>query len=429
MRHIRVLTSLVVLIAMHATTASGQQTFDQWLQQRSAGLAQRRLAEEQMDRQKSTEAPSISKGTALVDQTDSPDLLGLSMSLYNAANDDEENAPVIVTVSGWSLRNTFTHDDPLDPAVYLQGANWRRWSFTVGRELEGTAAAARVLGGKVLIWNGRDVAASAHVASLDDLNAQFAEFAKGFAEVRFRVLDFLFTRLSARVQFKETGALEQKNEFINRHLGDAEFQATVALLTDSDLADLDTILIDRTGVEQKMRAAVRQAVEAIRGAPQLALTYQTKLREDGGADEHRWQAVFDYGVSDRLTMALNGSFDLRRPSGLEDERSGRLAGELAWAPGRERAAARVGELLNPRPRRERPSITLGVSGEYEWRDGRSGTGKLQGKLMLPIPALNGVTLPISITYASDPELIDEHDVRGQVGFTLDFSQLKRALGR
>jgi len=431
MRHIRVLASLLVLMTVQgfASTAWAQDTFDEWLRQQAAGLAQRRLADEQMDRQKNTEAPSLAEGTALVDQTESPDLLGLAMSLYDAANDDEDNTPVTVTVSGWSLRNTFTHEDPLDPAVYLEGANWRRWSFTVGRELEESAAAARVLGAKVLLWNGRDVAASAHVESLADLNKQFPEFARGLADVLGRVQDFLFTTLSGRVSFKETSAVRQKEEFLNMHLGNAEFKATVALLTESELSALDAILIDRAAIDQKLQAAVRQAVQAIRGAPQLAFTYHAKLREDGGSDEHRWQAVFDYGPTDVLKLSINGSFDLRRPSGPEDERAGRLAAELAWAPARMSAEQRATELLRPRPLRDRPSITVGVSGEYEWRSDKSGTGKVQAKLMVPIAALNGVALPISVTYANDPELIDEHDVRGQVGFTLDFSQLKRAFGR
>ena len=82
MRHIRVLTSLLVLMTVQgfASTAWAQGTFDEWLRQRAAGLAQRRLADEQMDRQKNSEAPSLAKGTALVDQTESPDVLGLAMS-------------------------------------------------------------------------------------------------------------------------------------------------------------------------------------------------------------------------------------------------------------------------------------------------------------------------------------------------------------
>jgi hypothetical protein len=431
MRHLRVLTSFLALMAVQGATSAAwaQVSFDEWLRQRATGLAQRRMADEQMDRQKSTEAPSVANGTALVDQTESPDLLGLSMSLYNATNDDEDNTPVTVTVSGWSLRNTLTHEDPLDPAVYLRGANWRRWSFTVGRELEAGAAAARVFGAKALIWNGRDVAASAHVRSLDNLNTQFPEFAKGLADVRGRVIDFLFTRLSGRVALKDTSAAQQKAEFLNDRLGNAEFMSTVEKLTESELAELDGILIDRAVIDAQLQATVQQAVRAIRGAPQLAVTYHAKLRDERGADEHRWQAVFDYGPTDRLEVSVNGSVDLRRPSGLEDERAGRLAGELTWAPGRTSAADRARELMSDRPRRPSPSITLGVSGEYEWRADKSGTGKVQGKLMLPIPALNGVALPISVTYANDPELIDEHDVRGQVGFTLDFSQLKRALDR
>jgi hypothetical protein len=42
----------------------------------------------------------------------------------------------------------------------------------------------------------------------------------------------------------------------------------------------------------------------------------------------------------------------------------------------------------------------------------------------------GVAMPISVTYANREELIDESDVRGEVGFTIDFRKLTEAfLGR
>jgi hypothetical protein len=55
------------------------------------------------------------------------------------------------------------------------------------------------------------------------------------------------------------------------------------------------------------------------------------------------------------------------------------------------------------------------------------TWRLQGKLAVPI--LEGVTLPVSVTWASRDDLVMESDVFGRVGFTVDTSRLLAAVQR
>jgi hypothetical protein len=63
-----------------------------------------------------------------------------------------------------------------------------------------------------------------------------------------------------------------------------------------------------------------------------------------------------------------------------------------------------------------------------WDKHDEDTHKLQTKLTIPLSALlKGLTLPISVTVANRRELIDETEVRGQVGFTVDFSKFQQAL--
>ena len=50
--------------------------------------------------------------------------------------------------------------------------------------------------------------------------------------------------------------------------------------------------------------------------------------------------------------------------------------------------------------------------------------KAQGKLTIPIA--DGIDFPISVTWANRSNLIDEKEVRGQFGFTLDTARLIRA---
>ena len=43
--------------------------------------------------------------------------------------------------------------------------------------------------------------------------------------------------------------------------------------------------------------------------------------------------------------------------------------------------------------------------------------------------LAGLKVPVSVTFANRTELIDETEVRGQVGFTVDLSKFQKALRR
>lgn len=139
---------------------------------------------------------------------------------------------------------------------------------------------------------------------------------------------------------------------------------------------------------------MQRAVKAIRGAPQLAVIYQARLRGATAPDNHRWEAAFDYGPTDRLTIALNGSFDLKRLEDVDDERSGRLAAEFGLVVGgRESAEQRARQILSLRRTLDKSSITASVATEFEWRVEKRDTKKIQGKLTIPIPALKASICP------------------------------------
>ena len=429
----RVVALLAFFALMPATTtlASAQGTFQAWMESRAKVAARElstlNLAAEQMDRDKDVEPPSISAATSLVDQTDAPDLIALGMSLYDAVDSDTSSTPVVVTVSGWALKNAVTQENPLDPAVYSRGGNWRRWSMSVGRELEsGAAEAARVFGGKFLIINHRDVSAHVHNQRFEELDEALMATATNVAAVQNAVFSFLFATLRERVS--PPLADDQRTAFITTHLADRTFAGTLKLLTPDESRQLDQTLAPIVDIDAKLSDVVQRAVKAIRGAPQLAVTYQARLRGDTAPDDHRWEAAFDFGPTDRLTVAVNGSFDLKQLEEVESERSGRLAAEFGFVIGRrESVEQRARQIFSLRRTLDKSPIVASVATEFEWRVDKRDTKRIQGKVTIPIPALKGISLPVSVTWANDPELIDENDVRGQVGFTLDFSQLKSAL--
>jgi hypothetical protein len=63
-----------------------------------------------------------------------------------------------------------------------------------------------------------------------------------------------------------------------------------------------------------------------------------------------------------------------------------------------------------------------------WDELEEETHRFQTKLTVPLPSLlKGLSLPISVTVANRRELVDEAEIRGQVGFTIDFSKFQQAL--
>jgi hypothetical protein len=91
---------------------------------------------------------------------------------------------------------------------------------------------------------------------------------------------------------------------------------------------------------------------------------------------------------------------------------------------------RMTSLADLATRRGRDPMTVSLAGIGEWSsDDRPMIGRLQVKFTLPLPGVvAGLTVPISVTFANRTELIDEHEVRGQVGFTIDLSKIQKSLG-
>jgi hypothetical protein len=73
-------------------------------------------------------------------------------------------------------------------------------------------------------------------------------------------------------------------------------------------------------------------------------------------------------------------------------------------------------------------VTLAVAGTYEMLDDvpmakHDEIGKLNAKFSVPVS--EGVTIPISVTWANHKDLLtDEEEVRGHIGFTVDYSAVR-----
>ena len=114
-----------------------------------------------------------------------------------------------------------------------------------------------------------------------------------------------------------------------------------------------------------------------------------------------------------MNLTLNGSYNYKNSSIIGgDVRTGRFAGQLQFQMTPEKSL--VG----------RSPLYLYLGSEANWASGKPSIYKLQGKVKIPIA--EGIDFPISITFANRTDLIQEKDVRGQFGFTIDTAKLFRA---
>jgi hypothetical protein len=409
--------SLPLVFLLGCSSAFAQtQDFTDWVYKRLEIASQAAVAATSPTKQ--VETPSIAEdSTSLVDQSDAPDLIGLALQFFNLGGGSDAS-PASITVSAFTLRTAILGTDPMRPEVYAAGRNWRRFSVSVGRQARDVVAGrdeSDLVGVKILAWDRRDPTSPSNVALLQG-TIRNSGTGQQVAQAIDALLDLISSRLAPR--FGETDL----DVFIAKHLGKDTHAATLEQLTPAELEEIDRLLVERVApAMQSAMSEQQKLVKRLRLAPQLAFSYQAKLADDTGDDEHAWQGIFDYGVVNRLNLSVNAGMSRINRALLDDEMVVRLSAEFQFRLTGD--SSNLAGLL-----RTRTPLTISVAVASAWHGEGEDIHKAQVKLRIPLPGpLKGVSLPVSVTVANRTELIDERDVRGQLGFTIDFSKFQQAL--
>ncbi|HXU39401.1 MAG TPA: hypothetical protein VN937_23805 [Blastocatellia bacterium] len=202
--------------------------------------------------------------------------------------------------------------------------------------------------------------------------------------------------------------------FYNTYLGVTNFPKVLEALGEQKVQAFNRLIEEQIDSFVGLNKASQEAIELIRKAPQFSVSFQSKTRKMG-VNEYMGEAIFDYGIMNRLNLTLNGAFEYKDSQIIGgDTRGARVAGQLQFQITPEKAL--VGR--NP--------ILFDVGTEAKWMSGMDATYKAQVKIKIPV--MDGIDFPISFTFANKTELINEMDVRGQFGFTFDLARLGKALG-
>ncbi|HEX3248305.1 MAG TPA: hypothetical protein VHS05_02670 [Pyrinomonadaceae bacterium] len=433
---------------------------------------------EQTDNTKQTDVPSASETSgSLVDQSSASDLIGLAANfagLSASTNGDEPDpSSISVTTSAYSLLAAIHRVDPLNTVFYNQHRNWRKFSVTLGYDdndlPDGTKQRDKIFGAKFLFINRRDPGLERNQGYVKTIGASLERAAVVFGKLSTRVRAFVLNLDSVRTNLLVPGFTDflkkrrteiqqdnsltatQRAETINRidkllenpgdprlfvlgknflptpDWSDEEVLYQTQFLNEylgpdyrkklgDDIANAVDEYIDQQLTDAELVAfrnlddTARAAVEDIRRAPQLSLAFTTKQRRIG-IDEYLGTLIFDYGVADRINLTLNGSYSYNDSKIIGgDLRGFKFGGQLRFQLNRE-------NLLGKKP------LFFDVATQGSWMNNTDAIYKAQGKLTIPIA--DGIDFPISVTYANRTNLIDEKEVRGQFGFTLDTARLLR----
>ena len=349
---------------------------------------------------KQEEAPSAaSQTTSLVDQSSASDLFNLALHLakLNTGDINNDTNSVTVTTSAYALYAAANFHDPLDPAYYASHTAWRRLYLTLGRDAPDSTAnhtgqdphktqTGTIAGFKYLIVNDRDITAKANEKTFASVTKALAAATADRDGIQFelnqRIPEITTTRFSSL-----TNAEEQ--------LANSIIDARITSSTELDKATQD-------------------AVDKIKRNRQWSVAYTAEIRGAQGFNEHKATILLDWGLRSRLNLTANLGLDSQDGKHFSrDMNGGTAAMEFQY---------RITEdMKQPQP------FLLSFAGNGSWLTNTKPVYKAQVKLTFPLGQKTGVSMPLSVTYASRPDLIQESHVEGRFGFTFDAQKLAGAL--
>lgn len=360
-------------------------------------------------RQEDTAAVS-SNSNSLVDQSSASDFVNLALNLSKlspSTSSGNSNAnSVTVTTSAYALYAAANYHDLLDPAFYNRNREWRRFFLTLGQDVPDTTSSntgasadphanrtGTIVGLKVLLWSGRDIT--------DPRNA--------------KMVNAVFNDALTAAGHAGTARGQIGNDL---HAAIPDIDTRFATLSAAESQQVDQIIDRSVGPIQDLdrisAAAYETLKEDLSRKPQFSLGYSAELRDNQGYNQNSVRAVLDWGFNPRLNWTGNAGFDFYDAKDFGLNRSGGSAAtELQ---------VRITEDL-----KQVQPILFSLSGYGQWLTNVNPTYKIQGKVTIPLGQKTGVSLPISVTYASRTDLIQEAHTEAKFGFTFDAAKIAAAL--
>jgi hypothetical protein len=347
-----------------------------------------------------TEMPSVAGDSpSLVDESSASDLVGVALNLIGVSSGSTENTSTAATVSAYALKSAFGGHDPLEPEYYNANAAARRLSFTLGAEFpqDGDNQQTErgvIVGGKYLLINERDITRDEDFGQR--VESMLEEVGQGVvAAVEDPIVE---------------SALEQALcETDDGHFVDA------AAIDDATLRAIDEVIARKASAALSYQQRAADLVNEVNERPQVAVEFLTNQRQGSATSTYKGALTadlgwsYDLGFADSIALTFNGAYAYDEKSGAEDDSQGGIAA----------AKLRFFQAATELDRRVPWTLSLATDGAWK----TNATPQYRVQAALSIALWDGVELPLSVSWANQTQFLDEEQVIGNIGFTVDTAKI------
>lgn len=370
------------------------QGIDTWLSRRIEERVAVRLAAFDPAREMQVPAGVISEAN-LVDRSRMPDVAGITLKLPTAATaTGSEGTAGSFSFTPYIVQGLFG-GNPLDPARYLPADKMRRLGLNVTFDSDTSGNRTTDVQAKFVILE-RPNPLGRGLRSLASATQQFGTLSDSVAAI-------LYTSYGS-----STGL--SRDDFDNTLVQNAAIEAALAAAGPEARELIDALIEDALSSFVALRREVAALADSVRSEPEFAvgLTYN-----EGGIEPERLGAMLIYDVAGgRYDFTLNAGYERAQETDLTPRR------DLVEAAGQVLIRLVSQQPIQPRTA---TSLTLAGAAHYDLENGDGVVFKVQARLLLPIA--DGVNVPLSATWASETDLIEEDEIRGLVGFSFDLGKL------
>jgi hypothetical protein len=375
------------------------QGFNDWLNARLDSLVAMRIAVRDASKQPLIPVGSTSEAS-LVDRAAMPDIAGISIQLPDMPGSADNVQTTTASLSGTVyMVLALLKGRGLDPGYYLRNAIPRRFGFSATFDTDTAGRTTTLVQAKVIVLDrGNPLAAD----STKRVSATLARATDAFGRITTAVQDILWERVG-----RETG--EDQIDFLNSLTEPVALRNALAVAGQEGRNAIDHAIEEQLASFEALRTVVDSLKVEARRRPQLSIGL---IGNTGGVEPDRVRAVAIFDLARAgVDVTLNAGYEfVQAASMIAAQHRLEAAGQLYFRLTRD-------DVLGRSPM----TLALAGSGSFNVEGNHEKIFRVQSKLVLPVA--DGFDVPLSVTWASRTELIDEAEIRGHAGFTVDVTRL------
>lgn len=398
---------LTLLATFFAAVPAQAQTnnMDTWLNQRIGQAVAVRMS--LRDPRKVPQIPSGSVTDAnLIDRSNMPDIAGISLKLPDQPSSSgiSERGATAFSATPFLLLSLLKRN--LDVQSYAKSELARRIGLNATFDTDSAGKMTNLIQAKVLLKS------RANVLEFDknnDVGKNLAKATQDYGALRNEIFNYFCSRICDQLGVTDT--VQFRNDFSNPNTRDAR----IAMVGNEGMTAVDALIVKRVDSFVQLRTIIGTLEAQARSTPEVSLGGTFRNGIAGTPNSVRALLIVDW-ASMRNDLTFNVGYErVEAVDTVEEKNRIAAAGQYLWRLSPDGAVTG----------RTAMSLALAGSAGIDPTDTKDYVFKVQAKLLLPIA--EGMNVPLSVTWASRTDLIDESELRGHVGFTFNVSQLFAAV--